>query len=67
VLLRQRAGLVRLGTQLQNRIHAVVADFGYDRARAPSGVANAIGHGELLANHGQTRARRNLDPSQVSG
>jgi transposase len=31
-LLRHRAGLVRLGTQQQNRIHAVVADFGYDRA-----------------------------------
>jgi transposase len=30
-LLRHRTGLVRLGTQLQNRIHAVVADFGYDR------------------------------------
>src|SRR5215467_14419627 len=31
-LLRHRAGLVRLGTQQQNRIHAVVADFGYDRS-----------------------------------
>src|SRR5947207_2936602 len=31
-LLRHRAGLVRLRTQLQNRIHAVVADFGYDRS-----------------------------------
>jgi transposase len=30
-LLRHRAGLVRLGTQLQNRIHAVAADHGYDR------------------------------------
>jgi transposase len=30
--LRHRAGLVRLRTQQQNRIHAVVADFGYDRA-----------------------------------
>src|SRR6266487_1164661 len=30
-LLRHRSGLVRLGTQLQNRIHAVAADFGYDR------------------------------------
>jgi transposase len=30
-LLRHRAGLVRLGTQLQNRIHAVAADDGYDR------------------------------------
>ena len=30
-LLRHRAGLVRLGTGLRNRIHAVVADFGYDR------------------------------------
>jgi transposase len=31
-LLRHRTGLVRLGTQQQNRIHAVVADFGYDRS-----------------------------------
>jgi transposase len=31
-LLRHRAGLVRLGTQLRNRIHAVAADFGYDRS-----------------------------------
>jgi transposase len=30
-LLRHRASLVRLGTQLRNRIHAVVADVGYDR------------------------------------
>ena len=30
-LLRHRASLVRLGTQLRNRIHAVAADFGYDR------------------------------------
>jgi transposase len=31
-LLRHRTGLIRLRTQQQNRIHAVVADFGYDRA-----------------------------------
>jgi transposase len=31
-LLRHRASLVRLGTGLRNRIHAVAADFGYDRA-----------------------------------
>jgi transposase len=31
-LLRHRASLVRLGTRQRNRIHAVVADFGYDRA-----------------------------------
>lgn len=30
-LLRHRVSLVRLGTQLRNRIHAVAADFGYDR------------------------------------
>src|SRR6516165_7077285 len=29
---RHRASLVRLGTQQRNRIHAVVADFGYDRS-----------------------------------
>ena len=31
-LLRHRVGLVRLGTSLRNRIHAVAADFGYDRS-----------------------------------
>jgi transposase len=31
-LLRHRAGLVRLRTLLQNRIHPVVADLGYDRS-----------------------------------
>src|SRR5213596_2170545 len=31
-LLRHRASLVRLGTQQRNRIHAVVADFGYGRS-----------------------------------
>src|SRR6266699_4938041 len=31
-LLRHRASLVRLGTQLRNRIHAFAADHGYDRA-----------------------------------
>ena len=31
-LLRHRASLVRLGTQQRNRIHAVAADFGYDRS-----------------------------------
>jgi transposase len=31
-LLRHRTGLVRLRTQQRNRIHAVVADFGYDRS-----------------------------------
>jgi len=31
-LLRHRAGLVRLGTQQRNRIHAVAAGHGYDRS-----------------------------------
>src|SRR4029077_4792485 len=31
-LLRHRAGLVRLGTQQRNRIHAVAADHGYARS-----------------------------------
>ena len=31
-LLRHRASLVRLGTRLRNRIHAVAADHGYDRS-----------------------------------
>ncbi len=31
-LVRHRVSLVRLGTQLRNRIHAVAADHGYDRS-----------------------------------
>jgi transposase len=31
-MLRHRISLVRLGTQLRNRIHAVAADHGYDRS-----------------------------------
>src|SRR6185437_9854688 len=31
-LMRHRISLVRLGTQLRNRIHAVAADHGYDRS-----------------------------------
>ena len=31
-LLRHRASLVRLRTQLRNRIHAIAADYGYDRS-----------------------------------
>jgi len=31
-LLRHRISLVRVGTQLRNRIHAVAADHGYDRS-----------------------------------
>jgi transposase len=31
-LLRHRVSLVRLGTSLRNRIHAVAADHGYDRS-----------------------------------
>jgi len=31
-LLRHRISLVRLGTRLRNRIHAVAADHGYDRS-----------------------------------
>ena len=43
-LLRHRTGLVRLRTQLQNRIHAVVADFGYDR---PGSYLSGPGRGWL--------------------
>ena len=39
--LRHRASLVRLGTQLQNRIHAEAADHGYDRAGRGPGRAAA--------------------------
>ena len=31
-LVRHRISLVRLGTQLRNRIHAVAADHGYDQS-----------------------------------
>ena len=31
-VLRHRISLVRLGTELRNRIHAVAADHGYDRS-----------------------------------
>jgi transposase len=43
-LLRHRAGPVRLGPQQQNRIHAVVADFGYDRS---GGYLSGPGRGWL--------------------
>src|SRR5438045_6680408 len=43
-LLRHRAGLVRLGTRQRNRIHAVVADFGYDR---PGSYLSGPGRGWL--------------------
>ena len=47
-LLRHRIGLVRLGTQLRNRIHAVAAGHGYDRSasyrvRAGPGLAGRAG------------------------
>jgi len=43
-LLRHRASLVRLGTQLRNRIHAVAADHGYDRSagRCPGSGSRLI-------------------------
>jgi transposase len=43
-LLRHRVALVRLGTQLRNRIHAVAADHGFDR---PSGYWTGPGRGWL--------------------
>src|SRR5437762_9831188 len=43
-LLRHRAGLVRLGTQQRNRIHAVAADHGYDR---PASYCTGPGRGWL--------------------
>ena len=43
-LLRHRVSLVRLGTQLRNRIHAVAADHGYDR---PSSYWTGPGRGWL--------------------
>jgi transposase len=44
VLLRRRAGLVRLRAQLKNRIRAVVAGFGCDRA---GGCLSGPGRGWL--------------------
>jgi transposase len=43
-LLRHRISLVRLGTQLRNRIHAVAADHGYDR---PGSYLSGPGRGWL--------------------
>src|SRR6516225_9676372 len=43
-LIRHRISLVRLGTQLRNRIHAVAADHGYDR---PSSYWTGPGRGWL--------------------
>jgi transposase len=43
-LLRHRASLVRLGTSLRNRIHAVAADHGYDR---PGSYLSGPGRGWL--------------------
>jgi transposase len=43
-LLRHRISLVRLGTQQRNRIHAVVADHGYDR---PGSYLSGPGRGWL--------------------
>ena len=40
-LLRHRVSLVRLGTQLRNRIHAVAADHGYDRSARATGPGRA--------------------------
>jgi transposase len=53
-LLRHRAGLVRLGTQQRNRIHAVVADFGSGPVRqlpvrAGPGLAGRAGPARDLA------------------
>src|SRR6266851_10498394 len=45
-LLRHRASLVRLATQLRNRIHAVLADHGHDR---PSGCWSGPGRGWLAS------------------
>jgi transposase len=43
-LIRHRISLVRLGTQLRNRIHAVAADHGYDR---PGSYLSGPGRGWL--------------------
>src|SRR6201987_4796071 len=45
-LLRHRVGLVRLGTSLRNRIHAVLADHGCDR---PAGCWSGPGREWLAA------------------
>jgi transposase len=48
-LLRHRAQLVRLRTLLRNRVHAVLADFGYDRpgVAGPGGVFTGPGRAWL--------------------
>jgi transposase len=45
-LLRHRVALVRLRTRLRNRIHAIVADYGYDR---PGGYWSGPGRAWLSA------------------
>jgi len=57
-LLRHRAGLVRLRTQQQNRIHAVVADFGYDRAGS---YLSGPGRGWLAGPRAARRLPRDRD------
>src|SRR5205807_709741 len=42
-LLRHRASLVRLGTSLRNRIHAVAADHGCDRSGSARKLASWAG------------------------
>jgi transposase len=45
-LLRHRGALVRLRTRLRNRIHAIVADYGYDR---PAGCWSGPGRAWLAS------------------
>src|SRR5207247_1426521 len=56
-LLRHRANLVRLGTQQRNRIHAVVADVGFDRSGSYlSGPGRGHAHGPRLGPDRPARA-----------
>lgn len=57
-LLRHRAQLVRLRTLLRNRIHAVLADFGHDRA---GGFSTAPGRTWLAALPLPDASRRVVD------
>ena len=62
-LLRHRASLVRLGTQLRNRIHAVVADVGYDR---PGSWVRTLTRGSDRACWRTSRSSRSMTDSRAS-
>jgi hypothetical protein len=63
-LLRHRAQLVRLRTLLRNRIHAIVADHGYDR---PSGCWTGPGRAWLASLELPAVSRQVIDDDLSGG